>query len=245
MEGKRHLIRVEQGHHVILAPDRFVIAARGNIMDRYGRLLVSNRNCNNLLIDTDELFEFGDKAYSNAAILRMCSIVTENGDTYTDELPITRTAPFEYVDNMTALQRTRLDAWLQANGLDARFHMLNSVPVAHLPAFYQLAELFVYPSRFEGFGIPLLEALCSGTPAIGCTGSCLEEAGGPSSIYVHPDDAQALAAAIHRVLSDATLRARMIADGYDFAQRFEPARLTDQLLDCYRRVLGHAPAAHP
>lgn len=143
------------------------------------------------------------------------------------------------------VEAERIGAFLQVNGLDARFHMLNNVPVAHLPAFYQLAELFVYPSRFEGFGIPLLEALCSGTPAIGCTGSCLEEAGGPSSIYVHPDDAQALAGAIHRVLSDATLRARMIADGHDFAQRFEPARLTDQLLGCYRRVLGHAPAAHP
>jgi penicillin-binding protein 2 len=93
-----------------------VIAARGNILDRYGRLLVSNRNCNNLLIDTDELFEQDDP---NAVLLKMCAIVTENGDTYTDELPITTTTPFEFVDNMTELQRTRLDAWLTANGLDS------------------------------------------------------------------------------------------------------------------------------
>lgn len=96
-----------------------VIAARGNILDRYGRLLVSNRNCNNLLIDTDELFASGDDNIANTAILRMTSIITENGDAYTDELPITKTAPFEFTDNMTAIQRACLDAWIQANGLDS------------------------------------------------------------------------------------------------------------------------------
>ncbi|MCD7749613.1 MAG: penicillin-binding protein [Oscillospiraceae bacterium] len=93
-----------------------VVAARGNILDRYGRLLVSNRNCNNLLINSTTLFEEDDP---NAMILKMCTIVTENGDTYTDDLPITTTAPFEYVENMTSLQSTRLQAWLAANGLDS------------------------------------------------------------------------------------------------------------------------------
>ncbi len=106
-----------------IVTEETVIAARGNILDRYGRLLVSNRNCNNLLIDTADLFPFSDvdenNAYANSAILRMCSIVRENGDNYTDELPITKTAPFQYIDNMSVLQRTRLDAWLQANGLES------------------------------------------------------------------------------------------------------------------------------
>lgn len=100
-----------------IVSEETVIAARGNILDRYGRLLVSNRNCNNLLIDVDELFPNGDDSAANDAILRMCAIVTEHGDSYTDELPITRETPFEYIPNMSALQRTRLDAWLQANGL--------------------------------------------------------------------------------------------------------------------------------
>lgn len=93
-----------------------VSAARGNILDRYGRILVSNRNCNNLMIDADELFE---QENPNSVILTLCRIVTANGDTYTDELPITKTAPFEYVENMSAIQRTRLNAWLDANGLTA------------------------------------------------------------------------------------------------------------------------------
>ncbi len=101
-----------------IVSEETVIAARGNIMDRYGRLLVSNRNCNNLLIDVDELFASGDDNVANDYILRMCNIMSEYGDSYTDELPITKTAPFEFTGSMDAIQRARLNAWLQANGLD-------------------------------------------------------------------------------------------------------------------------------
>ena len=117
VEGNRYY---EESMNSIVSEET-VIAARGSILDRYGRLLVSNRNCNNLVIDTGELFPFSDSAensaYANPAILRMCRIVMENGDTYTDELPITKTAPFEYIEPMSQLQRTRLNAWLEANDL--------------------------------------------------------------------------------------------------------------------------------
>ena len=104
-----------------IVSEETVIAARGSILDRYGRLLVSNRNCNNLLINIADLFPYDDtdenNVFANGSILRMCAIITENGDSYTDELPITRTAPFEFTD-MNVIQRTRLQAWLKANGLD-------------------------------------------------------------------------------------------------------------------------------
>jgi penicillin-binding protein 2 len=89
-----------------------VTAARGNILDRYGRVLVSNRTCNNLTFNTDELFEQEDP---NSIILQLVETVTSFGDTYTDELPITKVPPFEYVDNMTDLQRTRLEAYIEYN----------------------------------------------------------------------------------------------------------------------------------
>ena len=92
-----------------------VIAARGNVLDRYGRMLVSNRTCNNLLIDADELFEQEDP---NAVILRMCRIVEENGDSYNDDLPISTSTPWEFKD-MSAWESTLMQAWLQANGLDS------------------------------------------------------------------------------------------------------------------------------
>ncbi|MGM9615763.1 MAG: penicillin-binding transpeptidase domain-containing protein [Oscillospiraceae bacterium] len=100
-----------------IVTEETVIAARGNILDRYGRLLVSNHNCNNLLIDTDELFA-QDDAYANEAILRMCAIIEEHGDSYIDELPISMTAPFEFTE-MTEIQRTLLEAWLKANDLES------------------------------------------------------------------------------------------------------------------------------
>ena len=94
-----------------------VIAARGNMMDRYGRLLVSNRNCNNLLIDENELFYSGlDNDVINADILEMCRIIEANGDTYNDDLPITKNTPWEFT-SMSATQRLVLNAWLKANGL--------------------------------------------------------------------------------------------------------------------------------
>ena len=63
-------------------------------------------------------------------------------------------------------------------GLQDRVHFLHGIPSDDLPAIYQSAETFVYPSVYEGFGIPILEALHSGIPVVAATGSCLEEAGG-------------------------------------------------------------------
>ena len=91
-----------------------IVAARGNILDRYGRILVSNRVCNNLTINSEELFEQDDP---NAIILELVQAVKDSGNTYTDTLPITTEAPFEYVSDMTDLQKTRLDAYLKANEL--------------------------------------------------------------------------------------------------------------------------------
>ncbi len=94
-----------------------VIAARGNIMDRYGRMLVSNRSCNNLLIKDEELLMGDlDGNQANAIILQMCQLIEANGDTYNDELPISMTTPWEFTD-MSDTQSILLSAWLTANGL--------------------------------------------------------------------------------------------------------------------------------
>ena len=72
---------------------------------------------------------------------------------------------------------------------------------------------------------------------IGCTGSCLEEAGGPSSLYVSPDDSAALADAIQRILTDEDLRTKMIANGHTYAQRFDAEKLTMQMLHLYASTI--------
>ena len=85
--------------------ERRVTASRGNILDRYGRVLVSNKECYNLTIDTAKLFASEDP---NSTILELIEMVEAFGDSYTDDLPITTEPPFEYDPNMTDIQRTML-----------------------------------------------------------------------------------------------------------------------------------------
>lgn len=131
----------------------------------------------------------------------------------------------------------KVETFLRRNGLEHRMRLVSDVPFDDLPAFYQMASVFVYPSKFEGFGIPLLEALNSGTPAIGATGSCLEEAGGPHSLYVSPTDARALAEAITRTLTDSELREKMITEGKEYAINFEPERIATEIMTVYEKVI--------
>ena len=98
----------------LTSTERTVTAARGNILDRYGRVLVSNAECYNIKIDTEKLFANEDP---NSVILELINMVSGYGDSYTDDLPITKTPPFEYDPNMTEIQRTMLKAYFVRQGL--------------------------------------------------------------------------------------------------------------------------------
>lgn len=119
-------------------------------------------------------------------------------------------------------------------GVDRRVHIFQGVPTTDLPAFYRLASVFAYPSRYEGFGIPVVEALASGTPVIAATGSCLEEAGGPDSIYLAPDDVHGLADAVTQLLAHPERRQHMIERGQAYAQRFTDQQLATDLIHLYQ-----------
>ena len=122
-------------------------------------------------------------------------------------------------------------------GVMSRLHLLHQVGATYLPGIYGGAEVFVYPSRFEGFGIPIIEALNAGIPVIGATGSCLEEAGGPTSLYTDPDNADMLASLIDRVLIDISLRRLMIDEGRSYVERFTPKRIARDLSQVYEQVM--------
>ncbi len=111
IEGEAYYNRSNE----ITQTTRPVTAARGNILDRYGRVLVSNKECYNLQIDTDKLFANEDP---NAVILELVKMVQSFGDSYTDDLPISMEPPFEYDENMTAIQRTMLNAYFKRQELD-------------------------------------------------------------------------------------------------------------------------------
>lgn len=103
----------EESRNTVASTQR-VKAARGNILDRYGRVLVSNMSCNNLVFNVDDLFDQDDP---NAVLLQMVHAVWTSGDTYTDELPVTMSPPFEYTE-MNATQSTQLKGYLKYVGLD-------------------------------------------------------------------------------------------------------------------------------
>ena len=131
-----------------------------------------------------------------------------------------------------------VEKFLKQNKIESQVKILSNIPFKELPAFYQMATTFVYPSFFEGFGIPLLEALNCGTPSIGATGSCLEEAGGPHSLYVNPNNAEELAHAIERTITDFELREKMITEGKKYALQFEKAVIAKKLLRVYKTTLA-------
>lgn len=122
-------------------------------------------------------------------------------------------------------------------GLERRVRLFHNIPTEHLPGFYLGASVFVYPSRFEGFGIPLIEALNAGVPVIGARGSCLEEAGGPHSMYTSPDDAEELAHLIGQITDNPSLAQEMIEEGRHYAKRFSPKHIMRELRSVYENVL--------
>lgn len=128
------------------------------------------------------------------------------------------------------VRRTAIDL-----GLEARVHIRHDVTFRLLPAVYQQAAAFVYPSRYEGFGIPILEAANSLVPIVAGTCGCLREAGGEACLYVDPDDSDAMAAALQQLLqADNRERCRQTRE---YVQRFNNAAAVSQMLQTYRRSL--------
>jgi glycosyltransferase involved in cell wall biosynthesis len=130
-----------------------------------------------------------------------------------------------------------IEVYARETGLASRLHIKNDFPCEDLPATFRSAALFVYPSFFEGFGIPVIEALSSGVPVIAATGSCLEEAGGPDSIYVNPNDDTELAVKICEVLNNEGLRKRMVERGLEYMKRFDSRKIAGEMMDIYRFLL--------
>ena len=132
----------------------------------------------------------------------------------------------------------QISAYANTHGLESRLHILHGVSDAELPALYAGAECFVYPSVYEGFGIPIIEAISCGLPVVACTGSCLEEAGGPDSLYVAPDDAIGMADAICRSLKGADGREEHIKRSMEYIRRFSGNDVAGQVVEVYKKILG-------
>ncbi len=106
-----------------------------------------------------------------------------------------------------------------------------------LPALYSAASVLAYPSTYEGFGLPILEAFACETPVVTSTASCLPEVAGDAALLVPPTDVDALGAALKRVLEDTALRWQMVAAGLERVKQFSWQKSARQLLNCYQRLM--------
>jgi glycosyltransferase involved in cell wall biosynthesis len=121
--------------------------------------------------------------------------------------------------------------------LEKRVLILENVPTHHLPALYQQAAVFAYISIYEGFGIPILEALHSGTPVLSAKGSCLEEAGGPGGLYADPLNVADIGEQMQKMITDQLLRNNLVSAGKEYIKRFTGAEIAGELVNLYSEIL--------
>ncbi|MDI6858528.1 MAG: glycosyltransferase family 1 protein [Dehalococcoidia bacterium] len=124
----------------------------------------------------------------------------------------------------------------RASRLSERITFTGYVPDKDLPALYNAADLFVYPSIFEGFGLPVLEAMSCGTPVITSNTSSLPEVGGDAAVYFDPLDAGDIARAIRAALADPELRSRLSARGLARAKEFSWAATARKTVEAYEQA---------
>ena len=116
---------------------------------------------------------------------------------------------------------------------------LDHVQTSDLPAIYQGSLGFIYPSAYEGFGIPILEALNSGVPVITSAGGCLEETAGKGGILINPNDQEEMIHAIRKILEDSALRDRLIREGGAHALKFREEQTIPSLYNVYLECLNN------
>jgi glycosyltransferase involved in cell wall biosynthesis len=119
---------------------------------------------------------------------------------------------------------------------DVRF--LGFVPIEVLRIFYDVAKIFVFPSLYEGFGLPPLEAMAHGTPVVTSNTSSLPEVVGNAALLVNPENVFEIRRGLQRALLDSTLREQMKQRGYEQAQRFSWTTSVSRILEIYREVAG-------
>ena len=138
--------------------------------------------------------------------------------------------------------RGKVEGIARELGVAARVVFRDDITFADLPSVTQMAEAVAYPSRYEGFGIPVLEALERGRPVVAATGSCLEEAGGDAALYVDPDDVRGMTEALTAILSGVVDVEEVSAKGKRHAARFDTDRMASSIMAVYEKAIDEYAA---
>lgn len=143
--------------------------------------------------------------------------------------------PLVVVGKLTDYQ-LKVQKFIEADLNRLEVFFLSRIPDDELAVIYQMAEVMVYPSFFEGFGLPVAEAQASGCPVITSHASSLPEVGGEAALYINPLRPEAIGNALTTILSDATLRESLVSKGLINAQRYTPANFARQLKHLYNTI---------
>ncbi|WP_223598676.1 glycosyltransferase family 1 protein [Chryseobacterium sp. GVT01B] len=131
----------------------------------------------------------------------------------------------------------KIESFLKKNKMEKQVLFLEGVSIDELAAIYKLADIFVYPSFFEGFGIPVIEALFSKTVVVTSNTSCLPEAGGKDSVYINPDNDLDIRAKLKFLWENESERKRREEKGFEFVQKFNDEPIAKQLMNFYQKII--------
>lgn len=137
------------------------------------------------------------------------------------------------------------DAGMEAGDLRGRVRYLGVVPAGDMPLLYNAADLVLYPSLAEGFGLPVLEAMACGTPVVGAAAGALPEVAGDAALLADPRQPEDVAATAARILSDDGLRRRLVARGRERAALFSWERAARETIAVYEQCAGEREAGQP
>lgn len=142
--------------------------------------------------------------------------------------------------------KIEVEKYIHANNLTEKIIFLSNTPEAKasssfadgtdFPAIFQLAEAMIYPSIFEGFGIPILEAMSGGTPVITTNVSCMPETAGDAALYIEPDSPETLAAHMKNILNNSLLAKELAEKGKQQAQKFSPQNCAAAIMNVYQKL---------
>ena len=126
--------------------------------------------------------------------------------------------------------------YIQEEKLTHRVKILSGLKIKEIAAFYQSAQIMIYPSTFEGFGLPIIEALFSKTPIITSKGGCFNEAGGPKTKYINPMSVNDIYNTILEIQNSLEIQKEMKEEGYNYVQKFTHKKVAKKLMEVYEEL---------
>ena len=151
------------------------------------------------------------------------------------QIPTTRRLPLVILGDGRAYRR-KVEDYIQQHQLE-QWIIFKKIPFKDFPTAYQNARALVYPSYYEGFGMPILEAQLCGTPVITSNVSSLPEVGGNAALYVSPNNIEELSTAIEQITTDDGLYRSLVERGYIQSKRFAPLAVTKRVMEVYQPLL--------